>query len=497
MGSNREKLALLKEARIRKCRTCFLTYRQTINPTAKWGWWQIEIAQEFQRFYDDLVAGKRPKLVVQAPPQHGKSVQVIDFISWIAGKNPSCKTIYTSFSDRLGIRANLRLQRLYDSELYAEIFPDTKINRSNAVTLSGQYLRNREILEYVGTEGYFRNTTVRGSITGESLDLGVIDDPIRGRADANSPTIRDAAWDWFTDDFFTRFSEEAGLLAILTRWHVDDPIGRLVERYPDVKVLSYPAIAEVNEPHRKIGEPLFPEHKSIEFLRERESIMDRPNWLALYQQRPTASLDGTLFSVEKMLVEGVPVPIPRSCDAVFAVMDSAFKPGDKNDGTAVVYFARNKFVEHPLIILDWEIVQIEGDLIAQWFPSITARLQELAAMTGARMGSLGCFVEDKASGIILLQHATRNGWPAHAIDSKLTAMSKDARGIAVSGYVFQGNVKMSELAYTKTTKYKGHTQNHFMTQVFGYQLGVPNQADDLYDGCVYGISIALGNGEGY
>lgn len=299
MGSNHEKLALLKEARFRKCRNDFLTYRQTINPNMKWGWWQKEIATELQAFYEYLIAGKRPKLVIQAPPQHGKSVQIIDFISWVAGKHPEFRTIYTSFSERLGVRANLRLQRLYDSTVYQEIFPETRINKSGPMGPSGQYLRNREILEYVGTEGFFRNTTVRGSITGESLDLGVIDDPIRGRQDANSELIRDAAWDWFTDDFFTRFSEEAGLLAILTRWHIDDPIGRLKERYPEVKVLSYPAIAEEDEPNRKKGEALFPEHKSIDFLREREKIMDSGNWLALYQQRPTAS-EGDLFKPDQI-----------------------------------------------------------------------------------------------------------------------------------------------------------------------------------------------------
>lgn len=301
MGSNNERLALLKEARFRQCRESFLTYRKTINPKMKWGWWQKEIACELQVFYDDLIAGKRPKLVIQAPPQHGKSVQIIDFISWVAGKHPEFRTIYTSFSERLGIRANLRLQRLYSTDMYAEIFPGTTINKSNVVTVSGQFLRNREILEYVGQEGFFRNTTVRGSITGESLDLGVIDDPIRGRQDANSEAVRESAWDWFTDDFFTRFSEEAGLLAILTRWHIDDPIGRLIDRYPGVKVLSYPAIAEVDEPHRKAGEALFPEHKSIEFLREREKIMDSGNWLALYQQRPTAA-EGELFKPDQILV---------------------------------------------------------------------------------------------------------------------------------------------------------------------------------------------------
>ncbi|MCO1498186.1 hypothetical protein M3M48_09175, partial [Limosilactobacillus reuteri] len=90
----------------------FLAFRKLINPKNKWGWWQEEVAQELQQFFDDLMAGKRPKLVIQAPPQHGKSVQVIDFIAWLAGKNPSLRTIYTSFSERLGVRANLRLQRL-------------------------------------------------------------------------------------------------------------------------------------------------------------------------------------------------------------------------------------------------------------------------------------------------------------------------------------------------------------------------------------------------
>lgn len=130
MVSNREKLALLREYKIRQARKDFLAFRKLINPNNKWGWWQEEVAQVLQQFYEDLKAGKRPKLVIQAPPQHGKSVQIVDFIAWLAGQNPDCKTIYTSFSERLGVRANLKLQRLYDSKLYQEIFPHTQINQS-------------------------------------------------------------------------------------------------------------------------------------------------------------------------------------------------------------------------------------------------------------------------------------------------------------------------------------------------------------------------------
>jgi hypothetical protein len=75
-------------------------------------------------------------------------------------------------------------------------------------------------------------------------------------------------------------------------------------------------------------------------------------------------------------------------------------------------------------------------------------------------------------------------------------MGKDARGVAVSGYVYQGQVKLAELAYNKVLKYKGRTQNHFLTQVFGYQLGVRDQADDLFDTATYGIAIGLGDSDG-
>lgn len=273
----------------------FWVYRQYINPKLKISWFQKEIAYALMQFYHDYKSGKRPKLIIEAPPQHGKSVQVIEFISWLAGHDPDAKTIYTSFSERLGIRANLRLQRIFDSEKYKQVFPETKINKQNTVTISGQYLRNREILEYVDNDGYFRNTTVNGSITGESLDIAIIDDAVKGRAEANSQTIRDKTWEWLTDDFFTRFSEQGAMLVIGTRWHIDDPIGRLRNNLKDIQVLSYKAIAEEDEKNRKAGEALFPNHKSIDFLLERKKAMNPLSWLSLYQSSPTLG-DGNLFS---------------------------------------------------------------------------------------------------------------------------------------------------------------------------------------------------------
>lgn len=288
-----------------EARKYFWAYRQLINPKMKKGWWQKLVAAHLQRFYIDMVEGRRPVLLLEAPPQHGKSRQVIDFISWVAGQDPDLATIFASFSDRLGVRTNLSLQRIYAGETFRHVFPKTCITM-RPTNKPGEELRNQEIIEYVFHQGSFRNTTVQGPVTGEGLDLGIIDDPIKGRREAQSKTVRDGTWSWLTDDFFTRFSEHAGLLMVMTRWHIDDPAGRMIAEVPDMKVLRFPAIAEEDERYRNKGDPLFPEHKSLEFLMKRKSVMTSSSWESIYQGNPIIS-GGDLFPIEKVrIVKMVP-----------------------------------------------------------------------------------------------------------------------------------------------------------------------------------------------
>jgi len=203
------------------------------------------------------------------------------------------------------------------------------------------------------------------------------------------------------------------------------------------------------------------------------------------------------FSLTAMLDNGVPVPTPQHIDTVFAVIDTAVKTGKDNDGTGVTYYGYSEFHGKPLTILDWDVLQIEGALLETWLPTVFQNLEALCVKTKARNGSQGAFIEDKASGTILIQQALRRGWPAQAIDSKLTALGKDERAISVSGYVYQGLVKITQYAYDKVVQYKGETRNHFLTQVLGFKIGVKDQVDDLLDCFTYGISLALGNGDGY
>lgn len=203
------------------------------------------------------------------------------------------------------------------------------------------------------------------------------------------------------------------------------------------------------------------------------------------------------FDKESLLIEGIGVDSPLHCDCVFATIDTATKTGKEHDGTGVCFWALTKSNVHPLALLDWDIVQIEGALLETWLPTVFQLLQHYASVCKARMGSIGAFIEDKASGSILLQQARLRGWPATAIDSGLTAVGKDERAISVSGYVYRHKVKMTQYAYDKTVNHKGQEQNHFVTQFCGYRVGVKDQMDDLLDAGCYGIAIALGNADGY
>jgi hypothetical protein len=97
-------------------------------------------------------------------------------------------------------------------------------------------------------------------------NLGVLDDFVKGRAEANSKLQRDRTWNWFTDDFYSRFSKDNALLVICTRWHVDDLLGRLMQKFPEMRVVSFQAIAEKDERVRRKGEALFPSLKPLGML---------------------------------------------------------------------------------------------------------------------------------------------------------------------------------------------------------------------------------------
>lgn len=206
------------------------------------------------------------------------------------------------------------------------------------------------------------------------------------------------------------------------------------------------------------------------------------------------------FSSESLTINGAGVVNPQHPDYVFATIDSAMKDGSENDGTGVIYWAVSKHFGNPLIILDWDIVQINSDLLTNWLPKVFERLEYLAADTKSRMGSAGAFIEDKGSGITLNQTAERMEWPAQPIKGDITSIGKDGRAISAASAVYRGEVKISAYAYDKVISFKGSTANHLLDQVCSFRVGdkeAAKRADDLLDCFTYGVIIALGGQDGF
>jgi hypothetical protein len=231
--------------------------------------------------------------------------------------------------------------------------------------------------------------------------------------------------------------------------------------------------------------------------------LERDNHPLVYAQEYMAEFvdwsGEAFFSLDNMLTEGKPEPFPHRCLYVFATMDTAVKTGKENDGTGVIYWAYEKLgEEHWLKIIDYEYLQIEGSMLELWLPVVYNNLEEYATKCGSRLGSRGCFIEDKASGSILIQQARRRMLPVSELPQKLTMLGKSERAINASGYVFRGMVKILETAYDRVITYKQVTKNHMLGQVLGFRVGdTEDRPDDLLDCFAYGVVIALGNYEGY
>lgn len=228
----------------------------------------------------------------------------------------------------------------------------------------------------------------------------------------------------------------------------------------------------------------------LELMRQREHpLVWQQEYLAEFVDWASAAF----FKLEYFLRNGLPVPYPTNCDAVFAILDCAVKSGTANDATAVLYCAVNPYGGLPLIWLDYELHSIEAASLEYLAPKIMARCEELAKQCGARQGSLGLLVEDAAGGSVLIQQAGPRGWPIRPLDMALTMKGKDERCMIAGGPAYRGDVAISEHAFNKVVDWRGRQRNHLTQQVTTFRIGdkdAAKRADDLLDCAAYSIIVA-------
>jgi predicted phage terminase large subunit-like protein len=135
-----------------------------------------------------------------------------------------------------------------------------------------------------------------GGGAGVPADVLIIDDPIKGRAEAESVTYRDTAWDWWENVGERRLSSRGRVVLMSTRWHTDDLAGRILSRPGADRwtVLSIPALAVENDPlGRRPGEELeSAQRRKPGYFRELAGRLSRYVFQSVYQQTPFAAAGG-------------------------------------------------------------------------------------------------------------------------------------------------------------------------------------------------------------
>ena len=250
----------------------------------------------------DFINKKIINLMIFMPPQHGKSEIASRILpAYLLGLNPECRIISASYNADNSAKFNRDVQRIIDSPEFQIAFPNVGLSKKAVRTdKDGAWLRNKDEFEIVKYGGYYKNAGVGGGITGRSAEYVIIDDPVKGAADAASPTVRQSIYNWFQTDLNSRLNNKSQKLIIMTRWHEHDLAGTLLANPNIAKywhVLSLPAIREdMKDPKdpRKIGEALWEDFQGLERLNEARDLGER-YFRCLYQQDPKANRDVLVY----------------------------------------------------------------------------------------------------------------------------------------------------------------------------------------------------------
>ena len=409
------------ELKIREARNNLLSFISVTYKDYKIGWVHQEICQTLDLFLKDLIEGKRPRLIITMPPRSGKSEIVSRrFPAYFLGKYPDLSIISVSYSATLAEDFCRDVQRIIDSDEYKKIFSDTKLSDKK----DKNYKRTSDIFEIVGHKGVYCSAGVGGGITGKGCDILIIDDPIKNRQEANSENTRKKIFDWYSSTAYTRLSPIGGVIMMCTRWHLDDLIGKVLndKGQKPFHVISYPAIAEHDEPHRKQGEALHPERFSLEILNEIKSTLSASDWLSLYQQRPTPE-GGAIFETSKLRYYDESSE-PKRFDQIVGSWDMTFKENKTSDFVVGQLWGR-KGSEFYLL----DMVRDRMDFV---------KTLKVFINFANKHKNCNCWlVEDKANGTAIISTLKKHISGIIPITPK---ESKQERAYAITPYLEAGNI---------------------------------------------------------
>lgn len=240
---------------------------------------------------EDAVFEGNGRVIINAPPQHGKSELLSHWLpTWFLDLYPDKRVILVSYADNLAsgfgrlVRNEFEYTRDEQSDEamrhLAQLAPDSAAV-SDWKTTAG---------------GGMRTAGIDGTLTGKGGDIILIDDPFKNWQEAQSPTRRQHVIDEFNSTIYPRKQPNTTFIIVQTRWHERDLSGYLLKEHADKwQHVRLPALAEANDPlGRKEGEALCADRFSAEDLGKTKVAMGSQMFAGLYQQRP-APAEGNII----------------------------------------------------------------------------------------------------------------------------------------------------------------------------------------------------------
>lgn len=400
---------------------------------------------------DRVVEGTLDRLIICAPPQHGKSELVsVRFPAYWMGRRPDDPVILASYDYNLAVSKSRQARDIVESDDYRNLFGDRATLAIPPVRTRGDSRAVDEWRLAAPYRGGIRAQGVGGGLTGHPAKLGIIDDPIASWQEAQSAILREKVWDWYRSVFRTRVHEGGAIVIIMTRWHEQDLIGKLLALHPGRwTVLRLPALAETQNErddaqrrmglpegqpdplNREPGEALCPRRFSQAALEEIQSDVGPLVWISEYQAAPRAP-EGNRFKRSWFpIVDAVPAKVRRA-----RYWDKA---GSQGSG---------KFTAGVLIALDEDgVIFIEDVVRGQWEAGerekTIRQTAELDAIRTKSRTAIQIYVEQEpGSGGKESAQATIKNLAGFRIERDLPSGDKDVRLEPFAAQAFAGNVRL-------------------------------------------------------
>lgn len=247
-------------------------YLEWFSQTIPKSWESPPHVRKIADALDAVDRGEVDRLAISMPPRHGKSETVTcRYPLYYLEQNPEQNCLITGYNERFARKFNRRVRNL---ALERNLVADDKSAADEWATTSG---------------GLCMARGVGSPPTGTGFKRIIVDDPIRRREDADSLLYRDKAWDWYSEDLYSRLEPSGAIIMVATRWHHDDVMARAIASEPGKwLVINLPAISDE-------GSALWPERYSVADLERIKAVNPRA-FEALYQGNPTQR-EGDFFRV--------------------------------------------------------------------------------------------------------------------------------------------------------------------------------------------------------